>query len=945
MKDLKAVFDDDYYCRSNPDVARASVEPFQHYLAFGRLEGRWPARFTSVSLAAELWQNDSAHEQLARDVARNDKSKALHEQADAQLGRWFLAQYYGAKNQWRSVVDLLSPLQHADGLELLRALVPHQGPFLCLLQALLRTGRQSEAERLVQIEHWPIVDDLGRHDHYLAESMVVAKEQRFAAINQIYEAVNLAPLSGPCEGESLFDGLTATGRLKRPGFWQRQPKVSVIVPCYNCATTLTTAVKSLQQQSWQRLQIILVNDASMDNTAEVMTELAKLDKRISVVHLHSNEGAYGARNAGLDVAKGQFITTHDADDWSHPDKIACQVYDLLKHPKAVANRSAWVRADDRLNFSRWRPEASWIYPNVSSLMYRRRVFKRLGYWDAVRADGDTEFYYRVLAEFGTDSVREVMPAVPLAFGRVDQRSLTQSDATHVSSMLGGVRRRYQQAAAEWHRQASSRQLARYPKRRPFVAPLSLSRGTDEAWQANAVEHLDRSTLFDATYYLQRYPDVAQAGIEPALHYLKFGAAEGRDPCARFSSSGYRYVHRLSLNENPLVHCLTKQELHSVPTTDADDVTASLTLGALATASQRPTLMVIAHSTAGEAFGAEKSLLDVLAMLQPHYQLWVVLPGALNADYVAKVQRLSQCISFLPLRWWHASRATDDEVLQQLRLWMRSVQQVYVNTLTLHEPLLAAELEQRRCIVHVRELPEHDATLCQTLGASADAIREHLLDNADVLIANSACVAAELKAPERTTIVPNVIEPEQFVSAQTDFPQYASERPLRVGMLSSNLAKKGIKDFYQLASTLYNDANFEWHLFGPLTEDLSQVQQQYPEANVVVNGYVDDPVQALKQLDVVVNLSHFQESFGRSVLEGLAAGKVVIAYDWGALSELLRDDAGVLVPFGDINALALQLTSLITHPQRLVQLREQALHRARQFSVDAVKPRLLEVLHS
>lgn len=945
---LSKLFDKHYYLTTYADIKSAGLnateQALNHYLQQGRFEGRWPAAFRSVALRDTLWQSESARQQLIQLIEREDASYELNNQAETQLARWFLAQYYGSVNDWPCVVNLLQPLVFCDGLPLLRALVPHQGPFLCLLQAFLNTGKKSCAEDLVGAEHWPVFDDHSQNDHDLARSMVAETAERLNRINSIYESTELARLRS-LEPTVRFDALSGYGKLPQPKIWKRRPKVSVIVPCYNCAKTLPTAVNGLLAQSWQRLQIILVDDASNDNTAEVMALLARQDKRITRVHLARNEGAYGARNAGLDVAKGQLITTHDADDWSHPDKIACQVYDLLKHPKAVANRSAWVRADESLNFSRWRPEASWIYPNVSSLMYRRVVFKRLGYWDAVRADGDTEFYYRVAAEFGLDSIREVMPAVPLAFGRVDKNSLTQTSATHVSSMIGGVRKRYQQAAAEWHRQADSRRLPRYPKSRPFLAPLALCRGSDEAQLANAVQHVKRSRLFDASYYLQRYPDIAEAGIDPAVHYLTFGAAEGRDPSPCFSSSGYSYVHQLATGKNPLVHYLAEQEQRLQPGDEANQPQPSLTIGSLTLEGQRPTLMVVAHSTVGEAFGAEKSLLDVLAMLQPHFQLWVVLPGALNTDYVAKVQQLSDQVSFLPLRWWQATRPTDDEVVQQLRLWMKSVQQVYVNTLTLHEPLVAAKLAQRRCIVHVRELPEHDDELCHTLGASPAAIRDHLLTYVSRVIANSACVAAELKTPECTTIVPNVIEPDQFVSAQTEFLQALPERPLRVGMLSSNLAKKGIKDFYQLASTLYNDANFEWHLFGPLTDDLSQVQQQYPTANVVVNGYVDDPVQALKQLDVVVNLSQFQESFGRSVLEGLAAGKVVIAYDWGALSELLSDDAGLLVPFGDINALAIQLTSLITHPQRLVQLRKQARCRAQQFSVDVVKPRLLEVLQS
>lgn len=940
---VTALFAEHDYLRNYPDVAKVKIDPLNHYLQHGRFEERWPAAFQSVAVRDKLWQSESARQQLIELIEHKKTSNELQDEAEVQLAKWFLAQYYGSVNDWSAVLRWLAGLEQTDGLSLLRALVPHAGPFLCLFQGLYHTQQYQRARALLAAPHWPSDNLQDRHNHSLAQSMVATSaEQKLSLINGIYQTAELGILTQPA-ATLTFDRLTAAGNRSNPRFWQRAPKVSVIVPCYNCAATLATAVTGLQRQSWQRLQIILVNDASTDNTAEVMAALASHDKRITQVHLSSNEGPYGARNAGLDVAKGSLVTTHDADDWSHPDKIACQVTDLLKHPKAIANRSAWVRADNDLNFSRWRPEASWIYPNVSSLMFRRRVFKRLGYWDTVTADGDTEFYYRLLAEFGEQSVREVLPTVPLAFGRVQATSLTQTQATHVSSMLGGVRSAYQTAAADWHQSTASRYLSRYPKQRPFIAPLSLCRGSQAAQQDNALKRLQQSQLFDATYYLSRYPDVAVAGMDAALHYLKFGAAEGRDPSAYFSSSGYAFVHGLSSDQNPLLHYLAALESGQQP-----EQAPELTLSADSCQPHKPTLMVVAHSSSGHAFGAEKSLLDVLRMLQDDYNLWVILPSALNHDYIKQIQQLSDRQSFLPIRWWRPDRAQDEPVVAQLVAWLTaadttSPQQLYVNTLTLHEPLVAAQQANRPCSVHVRELPAHDPDLCDALAATADSICDHVLTYADCIIANSAVVATAMNAPSRTTIVPNVVDSDAFSLAQTALPNGTDEQPLKVAMLSSNLAKKGVKDFYQLAGALYNDTRFEWHLFGPHTPDLNDAQHAYPQAKVTLHGYTDTPVQALKQSDVIVNLSHFQESFGRSVLEALAAGKVVIAYDWGALTELLSDGAGLLVPYQDHNALRAAVVGLAENLAQALSLRDQGLRRAQQFDLSVVKPQLLDAL--
>ncbi|RUO71742.1 glycosyltransferase [Idiomarina ramblicola] len=930
MTELSTLFNKEYYLGRYPDVADANVDPFQHYLEFGRFEGRWPVALRSESLSHSIWFSEGARKELWS--LKEQEAEDILAQADEEVARWELARFYAANNDWKQVVELLGPLENPDGLELLKALVPHQGPFQALLQALTRTSQLERAKQFVAADHWPAFDALSQNDHYLAQAMVSEPPDRLERVNQIYKRAGLAELTRT-SATPFFDSLISSGVLCMPKPWQKRPKVSVIVPCFNCEETLTNAVNSLMAQSWRRLQIILVNDASTDNTADVMAKLARQDKRITLVHLEQNEGAYGARNAGLDVSKGDLITTHDADDWSHPDKIASQVYDLLKHPSVMANRSAWVRADNDFNFSRWRPEACWVYPNVSSLMYRRQVFKCLGYWDTVTADGDTEFYYRLLAEYGANAVRDVLSAVPLAFGRVAEQSLTQSAATHISSMLGGARRQYQEEAGSWHSNATSLYLSRYPKKRPFLAPLSLCRGTSEAVLDNQKMRLQESTLFDADYYLQRYPDLRAANVDPALHYLRFGAGEGRDPSDRFTSSGYRFAHRLPESDNPLIHHLTHLE-----TTNEGESPLELMTGE-ACYDSRPLLMIVAHSTSGASFGAEKSLLDVLSMLRESFRLWVVLPSAMNPGYVEAVKERSDIQSFLPLRWWQSGRQNDQGIMHLLERWMSYVSLVYVNTLTQHEPLLAAQYCNVPSVVHVRELPEHDDALCDTLQAGAEQVREHLLNHADYLIANSISVANWIREPDRTSVVPNVIVPELYRNAV----QTISKRPLRVGMLSSNLAKKGVKDFYQLAEALYNSSQFEWHLFGPVTDALEEAKKEHPKASVTLHGYVDEPVKALKQLDVVVNLSHFQESFGRSVLEALAAGKVVVAYDWGAISDLLADGSGVLVPYRDVAQISSKLQQLANSKELCRSMQKKALERARCYDAQVVGPVLVEQL--
>ncbi len=96
--------------------------------------------------------------------------------------------------------------------------------------------------------------------------------------------------------------------------------VSIIVPVYNMAQYLRICVESLICQSYETIEIILVNDGSEDSSGRLCDEWAEKDNRIRVVH-KPNGGLSSARNAGLDVAKGTYISFVDSDDYLHPDTI------------------------------------------------------------------------------------------------------------------------------------------------------------------------------------------------------------------------------------------------------------------------------------------------------------------------------------------------------------------------------------------------------------------------------------------------------------------------------------------------------------------------------------------------------------------------------------------------------------------------------------------------
>lgn len=97
--------------------------------------------------------------------------------------------------------------------------------------------------------------------------------------------------------------------------------VSVIVPVYNVEKYISECIQSIIGQSYKNLEIIIINDGSPDNSAQIINEYANKDKRIRVIH-QKNNGVASARNKGIDNATGDFIIFVDSDDYITSDHVS-----------------------------------------------------------------------------------------------------------------------------------------------------------------------------------------------------------------------------------------------------------------------------------------------------------------------------------------------------------------------------------------------------------------------------------------------------------------------------------------------------------------------------------------------------------------------------------------------------------------------------------------------
>lgn len=101
--------------------------------------------------------------------------------------------------------------------------------------------------------------------------------------------------------------------------------VSIITPAYNAAAYIAETIESVLNQTYQNWEMLIVNDCSKDNTAEIVQSYAAKDKRIKLINLKQNGGAAAARNTAIKNAKGRYIAFLDSDDLWKKEKLQKQI--------------------------------------------------------------------------------------------------------------------------------------------------------------------------------------------------------------------------------------------------------------------------------------------------------------------------------------------------------------------------------------------------------------------------------------------------------------------------------------------------------------------------------------------------------------------------------------------------------------------------------------------
>lgn len=115
--------------------------------------------------------------------------------------------------------------------------------------------------------------------------------------------------------------------------------VSIVIPCYNAEKFIENTLKTVLSQTYKNFEVIIVDDGSKDRSAEIVKEIAKNDNRINYIH-QANSGVSTARNNGISLAKGSYISVLDSDDFWHKDNLEKKIQVLESIPSVN-----WVYSD------------------------------------------------------------------------------------------------------------------------------------------------------------------------------------------------------------------------------------------------------------------------------------------------------------------------------------------------------------------------------------------------------------------------------------------------------------------------------------------------------------------------------------------------------------------------------------------------------------------------
>lgn len=317
--------------------------------------------------------------------------------------------------------SFLQKIRIIDVLKRLIAYFP--GPFNSLeprIKAYLTTINESYKSSFLKRNSILSKVFLARYDHLLHMANQLNNTTEAMKMLNIYlRSYNISPLS-----LKNSDGALNINNFKSKELINHQHflgTISIIMPAKNVAKYIESAINSVLRQTYPYWELIIIDDASTDDTYRIINNMTLQENRIICIKSELAGGAGNARRTGMQKANGKYLMFHDADDFAHPSRLEIMVESINRNKKLVAITHQYVRLGmDGKFFS----HIVWPYTRttpISMIIHKNEVLDRIGYMQDVGIGEDSEYWQRLILAFGNKRVSSIN--LPLLIASHRQNSL------------------------------------------------------------------------------------------------------------------------------------------------------------------------------------------------------------------------------------------------------------------------------------------------------------------------------------------------------------------------------------------------------------------------------------------------------------------------------------------------------------------------------------------
>jgi glycosyltransferase involved in cell wall biosynthesis len=197
------------------------------------------------------------------------------------------------------------------------------------------------------------------------------------------------------------------------------PKVSVILSCYNSSLYLKKSIESILSQTFNDFEFIIINDGSSDNTLQIIQSYASKDERIFFVN-QENIGLTKSLNKAIKLSKGKYIARIDADDFSYKDRLIKQ-YTYLEQNQDIVLLGGQRIINDKINNKIFKDKLPLTTEEIreraiisnpffhSLIIFRRDIVQKVGFYNEIfKYVQDYEFWSRIIYDYKVENLQEVL---------------------------------------------------------------------------------------------------------------------------------------------------------------------------------------------------------------------------------------------------------------------------------------------------------------------------------------------------------------------------------------------------------------------------------------------------------------------------------------------------------------------------------------------------------